>query len=151
MDQNIQIVDVPNTSCLSIRSKVGNDMIATAVGEAFHEVAAHMTKNGVTPSAAPFVFYHGFDDESTTMDCGWPVEQDIPETDSIKVFHLPGGKAAHTRHVGPYEGLMGAYQGMMTYLSKAGLKPGPMWEYYLNSPMDVPPEELVTDIFWLVE
>ncbi len=151
MDSMIRMVEFENTPCLAIHSQVANDIIGMAVGKAIREVAEHITNNGSSPSRAPFVFYHGFDDKVTTMDCGWPVAADIPETDSIKVFHLPGGKAAHVRHVGPYEGLMGTYQKLMLFLEEEGLKAGPMWEYYLNSPEEVLPQELITEIYWLVE
>ncbi len=151
MDHAIRIVDVEKTLCLAMHSQVANDMIGVAVVEAFHKVADHISSNGGYPAGAPFVFYHGFDDRVTTMDCGWPVVNDIPETDSIRVFHLPAGKTVNTRHIGPYEGLMDTYQKIMEFLTGEGLKAGPMWEYYLNSPEDVSPEELITDIFWLVE
>jgi len=142
---------VEETPCLSIYAKVANEEMGVTVAEAFHEVAEHIISNNGTLDGAPFVYYHGFDDKTTSMECGWPVWQEAPESGSIKRFTIPGGEAVTTRYMGPYEGLIDAYQKLMEFLTIEGLKAGPMWEYYLNSPDEVAAEELVTEIFWLME
>jgi AraC family transcriptional regulator len=62
---------------------------------------------------------------------------------------LPGGRHAVLTYTGPYAGLPAAYDQLFSvWLPQSGEEPAqsPAFEHYLNSPMDTPPEALVTEI-----
>jgi effector-binding domain-containing protein len=58
---------------------------------------------------------------------------------------LPAGPVAMTTHVGPYEDITLAYQGLFAWIYERGLRPiGPAREGYLAGPDTSAPEQLVT-------
>jgi effector-binding domain-containing protein len=58
---------------------------------------------------------------------------------------LPGGLAAVATHVGPYEDLALAYQGLFAWIYERGHRPsGPVREGYLADPSTSEPAQLVT-------
>ncbi len=64
-------------------------------------------------------------------------------------MHLPGGETAVLRFKGHYSGLPAAYDYLYgTWLPQSGhdAADSPPYEFYVNSPMDTAPEDLLTDI-----
>ncbi len=62
---------------------------------------------------------------------------------------LPGGPHAVLRYQGPYSGLSAAYDQLYAqWLPQSGRHPAdsPVFEVYLNNPMDTAPEDLLTEI-----
>ena len=60
---------------------------------------------------------------------------------------LPGGPFACLTHVGPYETLGLAHHALFAWVQEWGHEPlGPVWEFYVNDPVDVPPDDLITDV-----
>jgi AraC family transcriptional regulator len=62
---------------------------------------------------------------------------------------LPGGRHAVMTYKGPYAGLSAAYDYLYaSWLPGSGHDVGasPVFEHYLNSPADTPPEALLTDV-----
>ena len=62
---------------------------------------------------------------------------------------LPAGRQAVLTYKGPYAGLPAAYDELFgIWLPQSGEEPAdtPSFEVYLNSPMDVAPEELITEL-----
>jgi AraC family transcriptional regulator len=59
---------------------------------------------------------------------------------------------AKTHHKGPYEECGPTYEKLFAWLAANGKKiVGPTRELYLNDPHEVPPEEILTEIFAPVE
>jgi AraC family transcriptional regulator len=72
-----------------------------------------------------------------------------PEGD-IGVQEIPGGDYGVASHLGPYEKLGDTYARMCgEWLPESGyeLSAAPALEFYRNSPMDTPPEKLLTEIY----
>ena len=71
----------------------------------------------------------------------------IPET--MQELFIEGGEVARLRFKGPYAGLEAAYKHLFgEWLPSSDREPAdqPCYEIYLNSPMEVSPDELLTDI-----
>ena len=67
----------------------------------------------------------------------------------LEEVRLPAGRHAVLTFTGPYAGLPAAYDQLLgVWLPPSGEVPAdsPMFEVYLNSPMDTPPEALVTEV-----
>jgi AraC family transcriptional regulator len=67
----------------------------------------------------------------------------------LEEVNLPAGRHAVLRFKGPYSGLSAAYtQLYCDWLPASGETPAdrPVFEVYLNTPMQVAPEELLTEI-----
>lgn len=67
----------------------------------------------------------------------------------LEVLTLPAGPHAILHFRGPYSGLAAAYDQLFSdWLPQSGREPAdsPVFEAYLNTPMDTAPEDLLTDI-----
>lgn len=67
----------------------------------------------------------------------------------LQCTEITGGKYAVLRHVGAYSDLAAAYQWLyQNWLMQSGeqLADAPLFELYLNTPMDTAPADLITEI-----
>lgn len=77
------------------------------------------------------------------------VDEEFVMADPMTELRLPGGRYAVMHYKGPYSDLKGAYDYLYgEWLPKSGQEAGdhPPVEIYLNSPAEVAPEELLTDV-----
>ncbi|HLA42657.1 MAG TPA: GyrI-like domain-containing protein, partial [Aggregatilineales bacterium] len=77
------------------------------------------------------------------------VSRNLPQKGEIKASEIPAGKYASAIHTGPYDEVESSYTAIMEEINKRGLEPsGIVYEFYFNSPMEVPPQELKTQILF---
>lgn len=77
-------------------------------------------------------------------------KQTLPADAPLTPQTLDGGRYAVLRHKGPYADMPLAYQWLYgTWLPQSGreVRDSLMFEKYLNNPRDVPPTELLSDIY----
>ena len=95
------------------------------------------------------------DDPSATPEpelrslAGVIVAPDIAVPAPLQDVVVAGGRHAVMTYRGPYAGLTAAYDFLYcTWLPGSGQEVGahPVFEHYLNSPADTPPEELLTEV-----
>lgn len=70
-------------------------------------------------------------------------------TGEVRRMVVPAGRYAVLTHRGSYAGLPGAWRSAGAELAAAGIATDPArtcYESYLNSPAEVPPEELLTEL-----
>ena len=80
---------------------------------------------------------------------GLVLPDDLAISAPMEEVILPEGRHAVLTFTGPYAGLPAAYDQLYAlWLPQSGEEPGecPAFEIYLNSPLDTPPEKLVTEI-----
>lgn len=124
------------------------------IGHAFEKVGAIAESRGFWPNVRGVLgIYHD--------DPGAVAEKDlrshaafiltpgaeVPE--GMEEMYVEGGEIARLRFKGPYAGLEGAYKYVFgEWLPQSGREPADQacYEIYLNSPMEVAPEDLLTDI-----
>lgn len=138
-------------SAIAIREKVRTGEIPQAFGRMFQELAPVLQKE-VRCVGPPFAFYHSWSGEETDMEVGFPIAGEGITKGRIRPFQLPAVKAAVAMHVGPYDKMMESYNVVLEWMKTNEKKPaGYMWEEYLNSPDEVPPEKLLTRLVWPFE
>jgi effector-binding domain-containing protein len=77
-----------------------------------------------------------------------PVAKPVQGKDDITCYELPGGLMAKIVHKGPYDKSAAAYKKLFEWIAKNHKKvAGPTREVYLNDPRQVPPEEILTEIY----
>jgi effector-binding domain-containing protein len=152
MNEAIELVQSKAQAGLSIRQMVKFAEIPNMMSKAYGELMTYMQRNDIQMVGPPFVFYHSWSDVETDMDCGFPVTSTFKGEGRIHSFDLPAVKVMMTIHTGPYEKLGETYKKVEEKMRAMGIKPADhMWESYLNNPMEVPPEKLLTQIFWPIE
>jgi effector-binding domain-containing protein len=81
-----------------------------------------------------------------------PIVSNIPETDEIKCYTIPGGKMAKTVHKGPYAECGPTYEKLYKWIADQGKTiSGPVREVYLNDPREVGEAEALTEIYAPIE
>jgi effector-binding domain-containing protein len=66
---------------------------------------------------------------------------------SGNTWEIPGGKLAQCLYIGPYNKIEPAYNALTEWVKENGYEAtGVAYEFYLNDPGEVAPEELLTQI-----
>jgi effector-binding domain-containing protein len=89
------------------------------------------------------------DEEGTALvEVAFPIAGKVEGSNDIKYYELPGGKMVKAIHKGPYEECISTYEKLYAWLAQNGKKIiAPTREAYLNDPNQVPPEEILTEIY----
>jgi len=143
---DVTLVDLkPQQAAIAwISGPVGD--LARLMGGAFEATSRAITSAGAAFAGPPFARYTGFG-EVIEAELGFPFTGEVLATDDVRVVALPGGRAATTRHIGPYDEIAKAWERGTIWMKERGLVPsGPAWECYLTGPEEPGPP--VTEIFW---
>jgi len=144
------VENLPEQCCAGVTHVGAYMQIDRAMGQLFSALAAQNLLTQSQPMLAAF-----FDDPDL-VDVGAlrsvalaPIPQATPLEEPLVETRLRGGLYARLRYKGPYSDMRGAYRWLMgAWLPRSGFEPdhAPIFESYLNSPKDVVPSELLTDI-----
>lgn len=135
-DVRKESVDPQHT--LVIRTEVLPHELGDALGKILPRVSAYVAEKGATVSGRPFARYLGFGDK-LEIEAGLPVSEAVEGAGDIETGQLPGGEAAVTTHIGPYDELPQAHAALVswTFANKRKANGGP-FEIYLTDPGDEP-------------
>ncbi|HSV32059.1 MAG TPA: GyrI-like domain-containing protein [Atribacteraceae bacterium] len=132
---------------LSIRKKTTVEKLPDLIGESYTKIMDYMNELGEQPAGVPFTAYYSLDMHDLDVEMGFPVTRPLPEKDEIKAGETPAGKIVSTMYKGPYAGMEEPYTEMAKWINDNGYKStGVYYEYYYNSPADVPESDLLTKI-----
>lgn len=125
--------------------------VFTAIPTGFGLVFERLQQADAEPGGIPFTIFHQAPDADTLGD----VEMCIPVTNpgkAVATIEIPGGPVAAVIHKGPYDEMGPAYEALAQWISEHGHEAvGPTREIYFNSPADVPPTELITELQWPID
>lgn len=108
-------------------------------------------------SYTPGTLYTKWDEETKEAEfyIGLLLDDDtvIPDADGMTKSIIPAGQIVKISKFGQYGiGDMEAHMKIATYMNENKLVPaGPVWELYVNDPTTVKPEDVQTDIYYLVQ
>lgn len=153
MAYEIELKELDPQPMVSIRSTCKVAEIGPILRETLLEVFHYLDRRGVRPAGPPFTRYHSYNGTDCEIEAGFPVAEPQPGEDRITAGELPGGTAACTVHVGPYEDLPDAHDALDRWIHERGRKSrGPQWESYLTDPGKEPdPHKRKTELIWPVE
>ncbi len=107
---------------------------------------------GEQPVGPPFAGYFNMDMQDMDVEIGIPVAREFSGKDFITPSQIPSCKAATCLYTGPYTGLEPAYTQLLQWINENKYEPtGVVYEFYLNDPAQTPPEELQTEIVFLLK
>ena len=143
----MEIKESAQQKTLMIRTITPVGRLSEVMGEAYHEIADFMAREGVECIAPPYAMYYNMDTEALDVEMGFPVRQSREEEGRIRPGMIPGGRIATMIHTGPYSRLEESYTKLMVFVKEKGLEIAErMYEYYLNDPAKTSPENLQTRI-----
>ena len=142
-----KVKELPSQLALSVRLRTPLSELPERVGRAFGAIAAYVADQRLAPAGVPFVAYYNMDMQNLDIEAVIPVGRKLPGRSNIQCREFPGGKAAVCLHVGPYNQIGAAYNGLNEWLSDNQLQgTGVAYEFYLNDPAVTPPEDLKTEV-----
>lgn len=147
MNFKIDIVENPSQPVLSIRTRTSVDNLPREIGRAYEAIIQYLNEIGEEPSDAPFTAYYNLDMEDLDVEMGFPVSKPLPGKGEIISGEVPGGRQVYSMFKGPYSQMVPLYNAMNEWISEKGYTAaGTAYEYYYNSPEDVPESELLTKV-----
>lgn len=145
----MEIIERAETPTLSVRYRTPAAELPNTMGPIYGEIAGHMAKNGIPFAGPPYARYFNMDMADLDVEIGFPVAAPAAGAGRVAASKLPGGTYATAKHTGPYATIEKTYNALMAFLSERGRVPeNDMFEEYLNSPEDTPPEKLETVIYF---
>lgn len=151
----------PLMSPVTIRTDAARRLAAVPHKGPYPEIGRAFEKLGSTVAARGFygrfghmvgVYYDSPADVKPAdlrSHAGLEAPADLPIAPPLEEVTLPAGRHAVLTFKGPYAGLPAAYDQLFgVWLPQSGETPkdSPVFEVYLNSPMDTAPDDLVTEI-----
>lgn len=152
MSEQFQLSEPKEQPVLSIRKRTSVANLPQEIGKAYGAIAAYLEELGEAPADAPFTAYYNLDMDDLDVEMGFPVSKPLAGKDEITANVIPAGKQASYMYKGSYEKMGPAYEALTAWVANQGLKPtGISYEYYYNAPCEVPEDELLTKIVFLLK
>jgi AraC family transcriptional regulator len=151
MEPDVHIVAMPELRVAALPHRGPYDGISQAFGR-LGQIAG--TAGLFGPASAMLAIYH--DDPRTTpaaelrSDAGIVIDEGVTLPEGLVERRIPGGRFARTIHVGPYDELPEIWRRFGgEWLARSGHKRhgGASFEIYRNTPGEVPPEKLITELY----
>ena len=144
----MELREVPERNTLSIRTTTLAENLPQVIGKSLWQVLDYLSTEAVQTAGPPFALYHNMDMSNLDVEMGFPVNEKVPGNEEVKPSSIPAGQVAVDMHLGPYETMEVTYNKMLAALQEQGLEMDTfMYEFYLNDPDEVSPEEIQTEIF----
>ena len=148
----MEIKTLKSRPTLAVRTVCPASGLPEMMGRVYGEIAGYMAQAGVDFAGPPYALYRNMDMEALDVEVGFPVGRAAGGTERIRPSELPAGQAATAVHLGPYSDIEKTYNLLQAFVKEKGVKPlSWMYESYLNSPEDTPPEKLATEIVFPLE
>lgn len=132
---------------ISIRTTTKLELLPNVIGESYQKIMSYLQELGEEPVFAPFTAYYNMDMQNLDVEMGFPVARLLPEKDNMKAREIPAGKVVSYMYKGPYSQMEQPYTEMAKWIEENGYTAtGISYEYYFNSPQEVPESEMLTKI-----
>lgn len=147
MTYECEIINQPSQPTLSIRTTTSIKELPNELGKAYGAIGQYLAELGEQPTGAPYAAYFTFSMESMEIEIGFPVAGPLSGKDQIESGEIPAGKVAQCLYTGPYNKIEPAYNALTAFVEEQGYEStGVAYEFYLNDPGEIAPEELLTQI-----
>ena len=148
----IEMVETVEQPTLMMKAVTPVGDLPKILGKAFGDIIGYIMELGEQPIGPAFVGYFNMDMERLEIEIGFPVSKELPGKGEILAGHIPAGKQVSCMYKGPYMEMPPAYEAITQWMKEKGYTPtGVAYEFYYNSPEEVPESELLTKIVFLVD
>jgi effector-binding domain-containing protein len=138
MDYDIRSIELESVHTAVVRGNVAMDDISTWLPAAYDEVFGLLARRGIIPAGPPFARYD-LNAGTFEIEAGAPVASWVVTEGRVRASSLPGGMAAVTTHIGPYDQLGDAVTALTAWIgAHAGEPTGAHWEVYHSDPIQEP-------------
>lgn len=147
MHFKIEVIDQKAQPVLYIRTRTTQGDFPKIIGEAYHKIFKYLKEINEDPVDAPYTAYYNLDMNNLDVEMGFPVGRPLLGKNDIKSGEIPRGRYVTCLYKGPYSQMEQSYNEIFRWIEDNGYeKTGVYYEYYFNSPVEVPESELITRI-----
>jgi len=147
MGYRCELVEQQARPTLVVRTRAAVGRLPQVLGPAWGQVMASAGKAGAIPSDAPFVAYHNMEMQDLDLEIGFTFARPLEGEGDVRAGEIPAGKTVQCLHVGPYDQVGAAHEALEAWIAEHGLQhAGPAYEFYLNDPQEVQPDQLQTRV-----
>lgn len=147
MEYKFELSEKEAQPVLSIRTRTSVGNLPQELGKAYRAIIEYLNELGEMPQDAAFAAYYNMDMENLDVEMGFPVTRPIEGKGDIKSNHIPAGEQVSYMYKGPYNSMGPVYDEISKWMNEKGYtSTGMCYEFYYNSPMEVPESELLTKI-----
>ncbi|MHB8070540.1 MAG: GyrI-like domain-containing protein [Candidatus Cryosericum sp.] len=147
-----EVVETQAQPAVSIRTVTSVDRLPQEIGKAYGSIITYLTAKGEQPQGPAFVAYYNMDMQKLDVEMGFPVAKEVAGNGEILATYIPAGRRATCMYKGPYKDMAPTYEALTKWMSDNGHVPtGVAYEFYYNSPDQVPESELLTKIEFLLK
>lgn len=151
MSYLVQIVETERQPVLSVKTTTSAGNMPNVVGKIYASIVNHIVEKGEEPIGPAFIAYYNIDMENLIVEIGFPINKEIEGKEDIVLSYIPAGMKAAGFHKGPYGEIGPLYEQLTKFISEKGCEPtGVVYEYYYNSPGEIPESELLTKVEFLL-
>lgn len=152
MSYKCEVKEQAAQPALSIRTRTSVQDIPQVLGKAYGAIAQYLGELGEQPAGPPFTAYYNMDMQNLDIEIGFPVSRQFSGKDEIQASEIPAGKVATCLYTDPYSEMEPAYNALSRWIEDNGYEAsGVAYEMYLNDPDQTPPQELQTQIAFLLK
>jgi effector-binding domain-containing protein len=152
MSYIFQIVETEKQPVLSVQITTSVGKLPNIVGEVYGAIVKYIDESGEEPLGPAFIAYYNMDMENLIVEIGFPVVKEIEGQGDIMLRYIPAGKKATGFHKGAYNKINTLYDKLAIWINQKGYEPtGVVYEYYYNSPQEIPESELLTKVEFLLK
>lgn len=147
MSDGIELVQQESTPVISVRTQTTMENLPLVIGRTYMEIMGHLNSLGIQPTGAPYTAYHNLDMSDLDVEMGFPIPHMVASEGNMVADTLPACSVASYMYKGPYSGMEPVYNEIFKWIEANGHQPtGVYYEYYYNSPAEVPEQELLTRV-----
>ncbi len=147
MSYLFQVIETEPQDAVVISKVTTAQNLPTVVEEVFNTIVEYISKKEGLSLGPAFIAYYSMDENNLEVEIGFPVNEEIAGEGEIRCTKIPGGKRVVGYYKGAYAYMTYIYDEMLKWILLKGLEPSSLvYEYYFNSPQNVPENELLTKI-----
>lgn len=152
MSYLFQIIEAEAQPVLSVQTVTAVKDMPQVVGDIYGAIANYIVAKGGQLVGPAFIAYYNMDMENLQIEVGFPLLKEMEGEGNIVLRQIPAGKRAVGFHKGAYSDMTSIYEALTAFLMEKGHQPtGIAYEYYYNSPEEVPESELLTKVELLLD
>lgn len=152
MSYLLQIVETEEQPVLSVKTTTSVNNMPNVVGRIYSQIVNYIIEKGEEPIGPAFIAYYNMDMENLIVEIGFPITRKIEGKDDIVLRYIPAGRKATGFHKGSYGEIGPLYEQLTMLIDEKGYEStGVVYEYYYNSPNEIPESELLTKVEFLLK
>lgn len=147
MGYQFELTEEKDQPVLSVRTRTAVENLPQEFGRVYGTILQYLEEMGEKTEGPAFGAYYNMDMADLDVEIGFIVPKPIAGNGAILSHKIAAGKQVSYLYKGPYAEMEPVYNAMMAWIGEKGYEPtGVSYEYYYNSPAEVPESELLTKI-----